>query len=191
MAKLHPIIRAAAREGAWPEWAEMSPGRQAHSERVGKLLGKWARELDLSKRERRRWRAGGLLHDALKDARPAKLRKRMIDPEGWPDPLLHGPACAERLRADGVEDEGFLLAVSHHTTGHADFDALGEALYMADYLDPGRRGLKLRRSDWRRRMPGEWHDVLIEVAASKIGTLLARQVPIPAVTKDFWNKHTS
>lgn len=189
MAKLHPTVRAAGSDGDFPDWAKVSPGRREHSRRVAKLLGNWAKALELSKTERRRWRAAGILHDAMKDVSPATLRRKMKKPGRWADPILHGPACAERLAAEGVDDEALLLAIAHHTTGHADFDALGEALYMADYLDPGRRRLKIRRREWRGRMPGEWHDVLVEVAASKIELLLERQVKIPKVTMKFWNRY--
>ena len=191
MAKLHPVLRAAGGDGALPDWVRMSPARHAHAERVGKLLWKWGKALDLSKRERRRWRAAGLLHDALKDERPRVLRDLVTEASDWPGPLLHGPACAELLRREGVDDESFLLAISHHTTGHPDFDRLGEALYLADYLEPDRRGMAMRRASWRRRLPDDWEQVLIEVAASKIGTLLDRQVPIPGVTSRFWRRLTA
>ena len=34
-----------------------------------------------------------------------------------PARVLHGPAAAVRLRAEGVDDEPFLLAVAFHTIG--------------------------------------------------------------------------
>lgn len=187
MPKLHPTIRDAGRESVLPTWASASPGRLRHSERVGRLLWKWGAALDLSKRDRVRWRAAGLLHDALKDADPTGLRAGLPEAGEWPDPLLHGPACAERLRSEGVEDEGLLRAIACHTTGHPEFDLLGEALYLADYLEPGRRRMAKRRAAWRKRMPREWDAVLVEVAASKIGTLLDRRLPLPELTKGFWN----
>lgn len=187
MAILHPIIEAAGREQKHPSWAVMSKARRDHSIRVGRLLWKWSAVLELKKRKRIRWRAAGILHDCLKGETPSVLRREVEGAESWPDPLLHGPACAERLRGLGVSDEKLLLAIAHHTTGHAGLGRLGQALYMADYLDPGRYGKVRKRADWRRRMPLEWQDVLEEVAAVKIKSLIDRRVAVPTTTVNFWN----
>ena len=191
MAKLHPIILAVGRDQIFPDWAVMSEARRQHALRVGRLLWKWSRKLDHRKKKRIRWRAAGLLHDALKGESPAVLRRQLPDAAEWSDPLLHGPVCAARLREEGVSDKALLRAVAYHTTGHPKFSRLGQALYMADYLDPGRRGMVRTRADWRRRMPDDWDSVLEEVAASKISTLLDRRVPIPAVAADFWRDITT
>ncbi len=169
----------------------MSDERRSHTERVGRLLWKWSKALDLKKKKRIRWRAAGLLHDALKDVDPWRLREEVEGSDAWADPLLHGPACASRLRAEGVHDERLLQAITYHTTGHPDFGSLGQALYVADYLDPGRRGMVRKRGDWRRRMPFDWSSVMEEVAAAKISTLLSRRVPISDVTAAFWRQITA
>jgi 2-amino-4-hydroxy-6-hydroxymethyldihydropteridine diphosphokinase len=189
VAKTHPTIRAAGRELEFPDWAVANRRRRDHCARVGQLMRSWAKTLDLGKKEARRWRAAGLLHDALKDADPESLRAELTRHTDWPAPLLHGPASAEWLQAEGVEDEEFLRAIAYHTTGHPDFGRIGQALYLADYLEPG-RGRSRRRDAWRARLPAAWSDVLIEVAASKIRTLLTRGLPIPAETTDFWNRIT-
>lgn len=186
LAKLHPIIHAAGAERRHPEWAVMTEARRRHTQRVGRLLWDWGGALGLAEAERIRWRAAGLLHDALKDAPPPILRLEVEDAEAWPPSLLHGPACASRLRAAGVEDAAFLRAVAFHTTGHAGFRALGQALYMADYLEPGRRHAGPERAAWRRRMPSDWRGVLADVATAKIATILRRRIPISAPTADFW-----
>ena len=66
MDKLHPIINAAGTEARPPDWAVMSPARINHAKRVGTLMGEWADALGHDERTRIRWRATGLLHDALK-----------------------------------------------------------------------------------------------------------------------------
>jgi len=168
----------------------MSEARREHTIRVGRLLWKWSRALEFKRRKRIRWRAAGVLHDSLKEEAPDVLRGEIASGALWPDPLLHGPACAARLRAAGVRDEKLLLAIMYHTTGHASLGRLGQALYMADYLDPGRYGKVRKRAEWRRRMPFDWEAVLEEVAAAKIKSLIDRGVPIPRVTMDFWNAQT-
>lgn len=191
LAKLHPIIHTAGAEGRHPDWAVMTEARRRHTLRVGWLLWDWSRALGLDEAERIRWRAAGLLHDALKDAPPATLRPDVEDAEAWPPPLLHGPACASRLRAAGVDDASFLSAIAFHTTGHADFRALGQALYMADYLERGRRHPGPERAVWRRRMPSDWRGVLADVATAKIATILRRRIPISTTTADFWRAITT
>ncbi len=184
--KLHPLIRAAGKKGQFPEWAVLGKARRAHAARVAALMGEWAAALGLEKLDRIRWKAAGLLHDALKDARPAALQPLVSDEGTWPDPVVHGPACAARLRAEGVTDEALLRAIAHHTTGHPDLDRMGEALYLADYLEPGRRSQAKWRATLRRGMPGDHDEALVDVAAAKISSLLKRRLPIPEMTVQFW-----
>ncbi|MCY3599304.1 MAG: HD domain-containing protein [Gemmatimonadetes bacterium] len=191
MDNLHPIIHAAGAEGRPPDWAVMSPARIRHAGRVGKLMGDWAEALGRDAATRIRWRAAGLLHDALKEAGVEALRPLVDGTEEWPDPLLHGPACANRLRAAGVDDEPLLRAIAFHTTGHRDLRALGQALYMADFLEPGRLASGRERTGLRRRMPDDWHAVLVDVATAKIGVLIDAQIPVSAVTAGFWEAITA
>jgi HD superfamily phosphohydrolase YqeK len=102
--------------------------------------------------------------------------------------LLHGPAAAEKLRIDGVRDAGLLHAVAYHTLGHADLGPEGRALYAADFLEPGRLGL---RDDWRTalraRMPGEVHDVVREILSARVVHLVETGRPVRPETMGFWN----
>ena len=187
---LHPLLALAAR-GRIPGWARAGPARRRHMERVAGLLGEWATALDLGRMETERWRAAGWLHDVLREADPAELRP--IVPAALsdlPGRVLHGPAAAVRLRAEGVDDEPFLLAVAFHTIGHPEFDTLGRAVYAADFLEPGRRGVMEWRGALRARMPAEPAAVVREVARSRIGGLLEAGAPLPRETCEFWNKLT-
>ncbi|MDH3734757.1 MAG: HD domain-containing protein [Gemmatimonadota bacterium] len=166
----------------------MSSQRVAHAERVARLMRKWARAHGLRKSDRARWSAAGFLHDALKGVSPPRLRKEFDLARDCPDPVLHGPACAVRLEEEGIDDKPFLRAVAHHTTGHPKLDLLGQSLYLADYLDPGRRSGRARRQRLRSRLPDEMDDVLPIVAAAKIGTLLEGRLQIPKVTVEFWTR---
>lgn len=184
---MHPILTAAA-AGALPDWARVGEHRRAHVERVSELMGAWADALGLGSHERGRWRAAGLLHDALRDADPELLR--MVVPEDMsalPAKLLHGPAAAERLRRDGVDDDLFLRAIAYHTLGHPAFDRLGRALYLADYLEPGRKDMPAGTDALRTRCPAEMDDVIREVAARRVGRLLDMKKPLRQETVAFWN----
>lgn len=154
---------------------------------MARLLDEWGEKLRLSSRDRRRWRAAGILHDALRDAPPAELRGAEGLPD-WPEPLLHAPACAERLRREGVEDEALLLAVAHHPVGHPEFAPLGDHLYMADFLEPGRDFAPELRAGLRDRMPSGAEEVLVRVVAARIGYLLEERRPVVPESIDYWNR---
>ena len=80
----------------------MDARRTEHSERVARLMRKWAKRRGLRKSDRVRWSAAGYLHDALKGVAPARLRRSYDLPDDIPGPILHGPACAEELREEGL-----------------------------------------------------------------------------------------
>lgn len=186
---LHPVLRRAAR-GALPPWARASRERREHLDRVAGLMRSWADGRGGADPETERWAAAGFLHDALRDAPPDELRDEVsgADERALPDPLLHGPAAAARLRREGVDDDELLEAVAHHTLGHPGFRALGRALYCADFLDPGRDFRRQRRRELRRRMPDELDGVTREVLADRIRYLLDRGHPVFPRTIRFWNR---
>ncbi len=155
-------------------------------------MADWAGTLDLPRAERDRWLAAATLHDALRDLDPADLGAAAVYPaetaRRWPPHLLHGPACAHRLRQDGVDDEPLLRAVAFHTTGHPDLDEMGEYLYLADFLDPGRGFMHDVRERLRRRLPEFRSDVLLEVIGLRIRHLIGRRSGMLEETLRFWNR---
>jgi len=178
------VTRRAA-DGVLPDWACAGERRRAHAGRVAELMTDWAHSLGLAQGEVARWAAAGWLHDALRDADPAELRG-IVPPEfaNAPGGLLHGPAAAERLR--GQVDSEMEVAIRYHTVGHPAFGALGSALYLADYLEPGRKFSSERRALLRARMPTEHAGVLVDVIAARIAHLLERRKPIRPETAAFW-----
>lgn len=178
-----------AAEGRLPDWAVASDERRAHMDRVAELLGSWAGSLGLDDEERPRWLAAAHLHDALRDEDPETLRPRVPpDCRELPGPLLHGPAAAERLRVDGMEDGELLTAVAFHTVGDPRFGRLGRALYAADFLEPGRPYRPDWRAELRGRMPDDLHAVVLEIARSRIAHRLECGDPIVPRTLAFWNR---
>lgn len=185
---LHPTLEAAAR-GDLPEWAQASPRRIAHMERVSDLLAEWAAEAEMAPDGRLRWRAMGHLHDACKDVAPEELRRWLGEEcRDIPDPVLHGPAAARRLQEEGVEDAGLLHAVAWHTLGHPELGPDGMALYAADFLEPGRTLRDAWRAGLRERMPGELEAVTREILRARIEHLLHRNRPVHGLTMAFWNR---
>lgn len=187
MEALHPLVAAAA-EGVLPEWANATPARRAHMERVAALLDEWSAGLGLPERERRRWRSTAYLHDAVKDADPEEL-VRWLDPplSELPGPVIHGPASARRLEQSGVEDEELLDAVRYHTLGHARFRRLGRGLFAADFLEPGRDLENEWRAGLRSRMPHALDDVVREILRARILHLVEAGRPVRTETMGFWN----
>jgi len=183
---MHTLVERAGTAKELPDWAQCGRKRYAHSVRVGDLLETWATSLGISDAERIRWRAAGVLHDALKDASDEALRA--LAGTGWPDPVAHAPACAARLRADGVEDDSLLDAITYHPVGHPDLDDLGKYLILADYMEPGRDFQSLERSSLRDRLPADRDDVLAIVVGQRLTRLLEKRRPLMKCSVDSWNR---
>jgi HD superfamily phosphohydrolase YqeK len=160
-----------------PYWAQATPKRRAHIERVVGLLTSWAEEMRVGDAERDRWVRAGWLHDALRDA-----------PFG--DRLTHGPAAADRAATDGERDRGVLDAVRYHTIGSADWDDVGRMLYLADFLEPGRGSAASGsdRPELAKRVPKERDAVLREVARRRVEWVLRSGWPLAPETVAFWNQ---
>jgi 2-amino-4-hydroxy-6-hydroxymethyldihydropteridine diphosphokinase len=189
-AALHPLIASAA-DGELPPWARASERRRAHMRRVAELLDGWARALGLPERDRVRWRSLGYLHDSLKDAPAGELRQGLAPPlSTLPGPVLHGPAAAARLADEGVDDPELLDAVRYHTLGHPDLGPAGQALYAADFLEPGRDVENEWRRQLRSRMPHELDQVVREVLQGRILKLVGAARAVPRETFAFWNRLT-
>jgi len=157
-----------------PGWAQASPQRRAHIERVVALLNSWADAMHVAANERDRWLRAGWLHDALRDAPLA-------------DWAAHGPAAADRAAATGERDPGVLAAVRHHTLGSVEWDDVGRMLYLADFLEPGRDFATAERADLAQRVPTERDAVLREVARRRLEWVLRSGWPVPQQSVDFWN----
>ena len=72
--------------------------------------------------------------------------------------LWHAPAGAALVKTEvGITDEDILSAIRFHTSGRPNMTLLEKVVYVADYIEPGRRfpglkrfGLSLRKI-WIRR----------------------------------------
>lgn len=173
-----------------PQWAIVTPERQGHIERVVELLTGWAEEMGVPAPERDRWLRAAWLHDALRDAPPEELERWAPSSPGPPE-LRHGPASAARAKSEGETDRGLLDAVRYHSLGLAEWDMTGRALYCADFLEPGRSFARERRAELARRFPSDPGSVLRQVAAQRVGHLVASGWPILDPTVRFWNSLAS
>jgi 2-amino-4-hydroxy-6-hydroxymethyldihydropteridine diphosphokinase len=182
--ELHPLIIAAAR-GELPAWASVRKGRLTHLASVAELLARWAAELGLDDSERLRWVAAGWLHDSLRDGDPESLAAAAAD---YPAPVRHGPAAAEQLSADGVDDRELLDAIRYHSLGNSGLGTLGRYLYLADYLEPERPYAPVENAAMRAALPHEPDPALRRVCALRIREVLNRGGPLRPETVAFWNE---
>jgi HD superfamily phosphohydrolase YqeK len=170
----------------FPPWACISEKRRAHVRRVAALCSAWAEMMAVSGNERARWLRAVTLHDALKSA-PRELLVELA-PFAWGvDKLRHGPAAAVRAEAEGESDRGVLDAVKYHSIGYAGWDRVGRVLYLADFLEPGRRFHGPEHESLRARVTSEFKGVLREVASERIAGVVADGRPLIDETVEFWN----
>ena len=170
-----------------PEWAQVTEKRHAHITRVTRLLDKWASELRLGRKEATAWHDAGRLHDALRDAPDATLRELAGDVPGYTLEMLHGPAAAERLGAEGETRQDLLDAIRHHTVGSVVWGRLGRALYMADYLEPGRKFSRGDRAFLAAQVPLDFDGTFRQVVRARLEWSLREGMRLYPQAVELWN----
>lgn len=170
-----------------PSWAKVSDKRLSHIQRVTDLLDGWAAELGLSPDEARNWHDVGAWHDALRDAGESELRRWAGD-TGWPLTVLHGPAVAKRLEVDGETRGDVLDAIRWHTLGNPDWGRTGRALYMADFLEPGRPFSRGERAFLARTLPRDFDGVFRQVVQLRLEWTVREGKPVFPEIAALWNQ---
>lgn len=170
-----------------PPWAQVSDKRLAHIERVTALLDEWARGLKLSAKEASAWHDAGVCHDALRDAPETLLRKLAGDPPGYSVEMLHGPAVAARLAAEGETRIDLLDAIRHHSVGSSAWGRLGRALYMADYLEPGRKFSRVDRVYLAAQVTHDFDATFRQVVRARLEWALREGMRLFPETVQLWN----
>jgi 2-amino-4-hydroxy-6-hydroxymethyldihydropteridine diphosphokinase len=170
-----------------PAWAVVTEKRRAHIERVTALLDRWASELGLDAVEAQAWHDAGAWHDALRDATPEVLRELSADTER-PVETLHGPAAATRLAAEGETRASVLDAVRWHTVGHAEWDRTGRALFMADFLEPGRLFARADRAFLADHLVHDFDGVFRQVVRMRIEWTVREGKALFPETVALWNR---
>jgi 2-amino-4-hydroxy-6-hydroxymethyldihydropteridine diphosphokinase len=170
-----------------PAWACVGEKRLAHIARVTALLDEWARELALPPEEARAWHDAGRLHDALRDAPEEQLRALAGNAGDYAVEMLHGPAAAELMRRAGENREELLDAVRHHTVGCASWGRLGRALYMADYLEPGRKFSRADRAYLATQVPHDFDATFRQVLRARLEWSLREGMRLFPDAVSLWN----
>ncbi|MBP6443421.1 MAG: hypothetical protein KA267_05320 [Gemmatimonadales bacterium] len=158
-----PLVTA---QDGLPPWAVVSPRRREHIGRVVALLRHWTVAMKLAPDESARWLRAGWLHDALRDAPEAEMRRWAPTVEG-PVELRHGPAAAARAELEGEANADVLSAVRWHSVGWVGWGRTGRALYCADFLEPGRSFDQEGRAALAERFPEAPDEVLRQVVVAR------------------------
>lgn len=174
------------REPGLPAWAVVSPKRQEHIERVVALLARWADALHLSPDEANAWRDAGYGHDALRDENESVLRA-MTGEETVPVGLLHGPAAATRFADEGEHRADVLDAIRWHTVGSLEWNRVGRALYMADFLEPGRTFMRPERAFLANAATRDFDGTFYQVVRMRLEWTLREGKLMQARTVALWN----
>jgi 2-amino-4-hydroxy-6-hydroxymethyldihydropteridine diphosphokinase len=177
---------AASIELELPAWARVSDRRRAHIARVSALLAQWTEALELDPDEAAAWRDAGRLHDALRDAPEAELREIVRD-DAMPAGVLHGPASAILLERDGETRRGMLEAIRWHTVGNPRWERVGRALYMADYLEPGRMFAQADRAFLASHVPLDFDGVFRQVVRHRLEWTLREGKALFPEAVGLWN----
>jgi HD superfamily phosphohydrolase YqeK len=177
-----------------PPWAVAGSRRRAHIARVVALIGTWATHLAVSPAERQAWHDAALWHDVLRDAPEEELRAIVDTSAPWilgevPGGVgfLHGPAAAARLAAGGERREPVLDAIRWHTVGSAQWGATGRALYMADFLEPGREFAHEERAVLAQRVPRDFDSVFRGVVELRVKWATEAGKALAPRTVELWN----
>lgn len=125
------------------QFAQLSQYRRDHIARVVRVMEDLSAAHGLARDDAR---LAGWGHDLARElSRPNLLVQAHrwqvpVGPEEAAEPvLLHGPIAAQWLKAAGQGNVSVWDAISFHTTAAAGLDDLGQALFIADGVEPGRR----------------------------------------------------
>jgi len=175
-----------------PPWAQVTDKRRAHIGRVTAMLDGWAERVATRPDEVRALHDAGVLHDALRDAPEPELRALaaedgMADVERAPADLLHGPAAAARLARAGETRADLLDAVRWHTLGSATWGRVGRALYLADFLEPGRKFAVADRVFLAAQVAHDFDGAFRQVVRMRLQWSLNEGKQLYAATVELWN----
>ncbi len=182
-----PVERVASTDPlVLPSWAIVSDKRRGHIMRVVALIDRWAADLRLAPELARAWHDAALWHDALRDAPESSLREIAGDHRSEAN-LLHGPAAAARLVADNERRPDVIEAVRWHTVGKAGWPDTGRALYMADFLEPGRAFARADRAYLAHQVPLDFDGTFRQVVRTRLEWALREGKGLLEETVALWN----
>ncbi|MED0662605.1 bis(5'-nucleosyl)-tetraphosphatase (symmetrical) YqeK [Geobacillus thermodenitrificans] len=120
-----------------------------------------------------------IFHDYAK-FRPVEEMKQLILAQNMPNDLLvynselwHAPVGAYLVQTEvGIDDPEVLDAIRYHTSGRAGMTLLEKIIYLADYIEPGRRFPGV--DDVRRLAEEDLNRALLQAVKNTIAFLLEK-----------------
>ena len=117
--------------------------RFEHSMRVSETAMKLA---DIYDGDKEKAQLAGILHDYSKYDDLGEMYQIVtrynLDSKllSYGSEILHGPVCAVIMKEKyGIEDDEVLRAIEYHTTGRAQMTKTEKLVFVADYIEPGRK----------------------------------------------------
>jgi len=142
--------------------------------------------MELSAADAGAWRDVGRWHDVYRDADEAFLRSLTGDAER-PVGMLHGPAAALTLEHEGESRREVLDAIRWHTVGSTQWRSVGRALYMADFLEPGRMFMQADRTFLADQVPRAFDAVFRQVVRLRLEWTIREGKSLAPETVALWN----
>ncbi len=91
------------------------------------------------------------------------------------------------LKKNGETRTEVLDAVRYHTVGHARWGVVGRALYMADFLEPGRKFMRQDRYFLALHVPNSFDAVFRQVVRMRLEWTVREGNHIFPETVALWN----
>ena len=101
--------------------------------------------------------------------------------------MLHGPAAAEQLRRDGERAPSCSTPCDTTRSGSAQWGRLGRALYMADYLEPGRKFSRADRAYLAAQAPYDFDATFRQVVRARLEWSLREGMRLYPEAVVLWN----
>ncbi|PHA00958.1 phosphohydrolase [Bacillus pseudomycoides] len=123
--------------------------QQMHEKRYIHTIGVMETAIELAKQygvDEKKAEVAAIFHDYAK-CRPILEMEEIIKRENLPKDLLrynkelwHAPVGAYLVEKEvGITDTDILQAITYHTSGHEQMTMLDKVIYVADYIEPGRK----------------------------------------------------
>lgn len=133
-----------------------------------------------------------IFHDYAKFRPKEEMKERLIR-HGEDERLLqfhhelwHAPAGAILVKEEaGIEDADVLSAIRWHTTGRAGMTQLDKIVYLADYMEPGRKFPGVE--DVRALAEQNLDQAVLAAVRNSILFLMSKHQPVFPVTLELYN----
>lgn len=173
---------------------QLKSERYEHTKRVMETALQLAEKygVDMKKTE-----VAAIFHDYAKYRSIEEMKHWIITSSSLPKDLLHyhhelwhGPVGALLVEYEvGIQDREIKEAIHYHTTGRSHMTPLDQVIFLADYIEPGRKfpGLdEVREKAWQDLTAGCWL-----AAKNTISFLIQKNQPVYPDTFHAYNALTS